>query len=488
MGTEKTILKMLDDFSVFGDKVAIKHFDDGILKEVIYSKLKKDILKFTAVLENVETNSRQVAILGSNSYAWLVSFFSIINAGFIVIPVGVLKHEVETILKNSSCTLITYSKSSRGILEKTKQNFPNSLGYVCVEEALESSLIDNQLPRKEISECAVIYYTSGSHGKPKGVMLSQTNIMLSVNAVISNLDSFKSMLALLPLYHIGGLAVGILPALRVGGTAFIGDEASDFLNDLKLFRPDAVFLVPLLVEKLLKEIKKGSVATLPKQVISGGAHLNPALIKEFKEFGIDLLNAYGLTECGPVVSFSNSRNIKVGSAGKIVAGCQVKLSEGEILVKGPNVMLGYYNDQAETDRTVVDGWLKTGDLGHLDSDGFVHLTGRKKNVIVLKNGEKVAPEELEMMINSILYVKECVVKAVRKDNENIALAADVVLDDVYLDEKEYDISLIFSDIKELNKRLPYGQKIRKVNICDRFEKTNLLKIKRDVCDEFVSEG
>lgn len=207
-------------------------------------------------------------------------------------------------------------------------------------------------------------------------------------------------------------------------------------------------------------------------MVVGGAYIEPKLIKDFETWGITIVQGYGITECAPVISCNTDRYKKYDSVGKIVTGSSVKIVENEIWVQGPIVMKGYYNNPQETETVFADGWFKTGDLGYLDQEGFLYITGRKKNLIILPNGENVSPEELEQKVMRISYVKEVIVS--QKDGQICA--------EVYLD-KEVEVEAenkIHSDIMLMNKSLPNYKKIGKVLIREEeFEKTTTRKIKRN---------
>jgi long-chain acyl-CoA synthetase len=208
------------------------------------------------------------------------------------------------------------------------------------------------------------------------------------------------------------------------------------------------------------------------QIICGGAPLNPELVKSFDSLGITLLNGYGITECSPIVAVNRNQFNVVGSVGLPLCCNEVKISEdGEILVKGENVMVGYYHNEAENQTVFVDGWFRTGDLGRIDEHGALHITGRIKNLIILSNGENISAESIEQLVCTIPYVKEVIAYG-----EDDVIVAEVFLDEEVTDAKER----IHGDINTLNQKLPYVKNIGKVVIRDtEFPKTTTKKIKRN---------
>lgn len=216
-----------------------------------------------------------------------------------------------------------------------------------------------------------------------------------------------------------------------------------------------------------------------KYIICGGAALQEKYVQEFHLLGIEILNGYGITECSPVIAVNRNHYYRDGSVGQVLQDCKIRIvveeegmSVGEIQVKGPNVMLGYYHNEAETENAFKDGWFRTGDLGYIDNDGFLYITGRKKNLIILPNGENVSPEELEQRILYFDYVKEVVVS--EKDGQ---IQAEVFLDD---EMEPHANTKIQEDIAVLNKSLPNYKKIGKTIVrAQEFEKTTTKKIKRN---------
>ena len=227
-----------------------------------------------------------------------------------------------------------------------------------------------------------------------------------------------------------------------------------------------------------------------RMVISGASGIDPKVAEGFRNFGIYVAQGYGLTETSPVLAAENFKYFKSGSTGLPMPGVEIKINNpneqgvGEIIAKGPNVMLGYYENEEETNKVLKDGWFYTGDLAYIDKDGFIFITGRQKNVIVLKNGKNIYPEELEALIGNMSYVKECMVYGKEKDDD-LVVSAKIVYDPDYMKEKfqkteEEDIKQkIWEDIKEINKTMPNYKHIKNIVVTDKeMIKTTTAKIKR----------
>ncbi len=383
--------------------------------------------------------------------------------------------------------------------------------------------------------CAIIF-TSGTTGTSKGVMLSQRNLVCAINSSHQSTEfSYDDILvSVLPTHHTYEMTCGILTPMLLGATVCINESLKTVLKSFMLYRPTALVLVPLYVSTIYKKIwdtaeKTGKKKTLEtalkassktmkvgldlrkllfssvrsafggrlKMIVCGGAPLNPDFVPRFDEFGISIVEGYGITECAPLISVNPAFAKKYHSVGPAVAGLDSRIHEpdadgiGEICVKGPNVMLGYYEDPDAT-AAVIDenGWFYTGDCGYIDEDGYIFITGRQKNVIVLNNGKNVFPEEIEEHLTDIELVRECVVIG-RQDEEGqtVGLTALIFPDFDRAKERGYtDIVAATEAIKRevalLNKTLPAFKQIRGIEIRQtEFVKTTTKKIKRHKVNE-----
>jgi len=376
--------------------------------------------------------------------------------------------------------------------------------------------------------CSLIF-TSGTTGTSKGVMLCQRNLAFSTNASVRSMefDERNTLCSVLPLNHTYEVTCGHFAASNIGATIAINDSLKNALRNFKHYKPNLLMVVPLFVETIHKRIwaeidKKGmrgkvkaamamSNALLKvgidvrdklfrqivepfggelRSFVCGGAPLNPQLIKDFNSFGIFVLEGYGITECSPLVAVNHPGKERAHSVGTPVYGCQVKIdltegeTTGEILVKGDNVMLGYYNNEEATKEVFTDdGWFRTGDIGYMDNDGYVYITGRKKNVIILSNGKNVFPEEIEEYLGTIEDIAECVVLGRKNDQNDIVITVIIYPDYSRFAGKSNDeiLASLKEQVNAVNKKLPTFKQVREVELRDtEFEKTTTRKIKRYV--------
>ncbi len=376
----------------------------------------------------------------------------------------------------------------------------------------------------------IMLFTSGTTAKSKAVMLSHKNIcadLMDIAAVIK-LTPEDTMLSFLPLHHTFECTVGFLYPISKGCTITFCDGIRHIAENIKEYKITAMISVPILFEnmyhKVMKSIeKKGKMAKLQKGIkisnillkfgvdkrreifsdihdqfggrlrlfVNGAAALDPKVEKGFNELGITTYQGYGLTETSPVVAAENDFEQKIGSVGKVFPSLKVKVINknkegiGEIIVKGPTVMLGYYQNEEATKETIKDGWLYTGDLGYIDKDDFLFITGRKKDVIVLKNGKNVYPEEMENLVNRIPGIKESMVYGRKDEDDDMTICVKVVYDidivkENYQVETENEIKdALWKKIKEINKTMPAYKYIREIMITqEELIKTTTQKIKR----------
>ncbi len=294
-------------------------------------------------------------------------------------------------------------------------------------------------------------------------------------------------MTVLPIHHAYCLSMDILKGLSLGSIICINDSLIRMAKNIKLFQPNVILMVPLMIETMAKKLQ--DVAGLPPEIVkrevfgeqfhticSGGAYLPPAMLDLFATYGIDILQGYGMTECAPVISTTMSWNIKKGSVGQLIPNCEAKVVDEELWVRGSSVMQGYYQMPEETKETLVDGWLRTGDLGYVDEEGFVYLTGRKKNLIITKNGENVSPEELENRLSESPLIQEVLVR----ESEGV-IEAEIFPDYEYIEKKNIlDIPAALQElIDNWNKQAPAYKKIYRLKVREtEFTKTPSKKIKR----------
>ncbi len=390
----------------------------------------------------------------------------------------------------------------------------------------------DSLPVDMEKVCAVLF-TSGTTGSSKGVMLCQKNIIHAVNASYqcTGFEEHDTIVSVLPIHHTYEMTCGILTPLFIGATVCINDSLKYIVRNFQLFRPTGLVLVPLFVTTVYKRIwetarkskkeklLRSSIAVSDvlrkvkvdprkllfksvqdvfggrlKRIICGGAPMPADLVADFDAFGIKLCQGYGITECAPLISVCPEDDNRPGSVGPAIPGVQVKIDVeeeedgkliGEICVKGPNIMKGYFEDKDATEEVLSGAWFRTGDYGYLDEDGFIFITGRKKNVIVLNNGKNVFPEEIEEYLYKIDLVSECVVIGRKGEDDNVVVTALIYPDFAKADEMGLGSDLneigaiIKEKIAELNRTLPSFKQIRGLEMRrTEFEKNTSKKIIR----------
>ena len=386
----------------------------------------------------------------------------------------------------------------------------------------------------DVNKLASIVFTSGTTGKGKGVMLSQANIGLDMTLGMYNFDITRKTLHVLPPHHTFGSTVNYVGHLSQGCEVYISSGLKHVGEEIKEQQPTHLILVPAFLEAMNRKIwttarksgKEGMLKVMMKvsnalrkvgidvrrklfssvlsafggkleMVICGGAKLDEDIIKTFDALGITILNGYGITECAPLISANRNKYQKPGSVGTPILACRVKIDnpdengEGEICVKGPNVMLGYYNNPEATAEVFdKDGFFHTGDYGKLDEEGWIYITGRKKNLIILSNGKNVYPEEIEADLQKVEGVSEVVVYAgeSRVQKDKITIVAEIFPDaDLLADKGIKDLQSYFEDqVKALNVKMPPYKAVKRVKLRDvEFQKNTSRKITRFSIDKTI---
>ena len=384
-----------------------------------------------------------------------------------------------------------------------------------------------------VEEMRIMLFTSGTTSKSKAVMLSHKNIasnLMDISSVLKVREDDR-FLSFLPLHHTFECTTGFLLPLSVGASIAFCDGIRHIAENIKEYDITFMVSVPVLYENMCKKIMKSikdqgkgttvnvgmkvsnallkvgldirgklfkqvhdSLGSKLRLLVAGGAALDPDTEKTFNSLGINMVQGYGLTESSPVIAVEDDKYKKIGSIGKALPTLDVKIDKpneeeiGELLVKGPTIMLGYYENEEATKETIdKEGWLHTGDLAKIDKDGFIFITGRKKFVIVLKNGKNIYPEELEILINKIAGVKECFVYGKPEDDGDYKISAKIVYDkeimkDIYGVEEEKDIKeKLWKEVKTINKTMPKYKYIKGITITEEeLIKTTTRKVKRNV--------
>lgn len=498
------------------------------LVERSYATFYKDVQHLGSYLLKRGIRNRKIAIIGENSYRWLIAFFAVVTTGNVAVLIAKDSsvNEVATLLFQSDAELILTSRACAPIAEFCKERFRRKKTFVSMDEMEE--WLDKgarfQARGKRLYEkvkldpdsLASIFFTSGSTGFSKGVMLSHRNMASNISNTVKLYRPHGGSMAVLPFNHAFGLVTSVFMTFHYGYPVFICGNLANFMREIPIAKPQTLFLVPLFVETFYKTIwrnaeKQGQDKKLRRgiaasdallrlgvdrrkeffgailskfggnleYIICGGAPLDPKYVKEFRSLGITILNGYGITECSPVLAVNRTHHWCDGSVGQIVPDEEIRIDQpnekgqGEIVVRGENVMMGYYNDPDSTNEVIRNGWFHTGDMGYIDKNGFLFVSGRKKNLIILSNGENVSPEEIEQYVERIPEVSEVVVY---EDDHNIV--AEIFPEESELPRDELE-KVIQKRIDKMNRSLPNHKHVQRVKVRDKeFEKTATKKIKR----------
>lgn len=529
----------------------IKHQNEKEIEyqDVTYKELLDDINALGTAMYLKGAKNKRVAIIGKNRYEWIVTHLANLLGGIVSIPLDkdLQLEELENSLIRSKADYIVFDEKIVDRIEEIKKNNKTNLkDYICMSNISGYETVPNLINegKKQIknnneyvnfkiknNDMNILLFTSGTTSKSKAVMLSQRNIASNVYALqtCEDIRSTDVNIAFLPFHHIFG-STCMLVMLACGAKTVFPDGLRYIKKNLNEYKVSVFVGVPILVEAIYKTIMKEIDKTgktelinsalkiskvlkkfhidvrrkLFKQIIdalggklrfiiSGGAPADPLISKGFNDFGIKTVQGYGLTETSPVIAAEDDKHMKNGSIGINMKNVELEIVNkdengiGEIRVKGPNVMLGYYEMQEETNKVLKDGWFYTGDLGYKDEEGYLYITGRNKNMIVLKNGKKVFPEEIETILNRQELVLESMVFGLpEKDDKNdVKLAVKIVYDKEIVLEKypgkteEELYKIIWEQIKEVNKTFPKYKHIQKMLLSsEELIKTSTKKVKR----------
>ncbi|MBE5817052.1 MAG: acyl--CoA ligase [Clostridiales bacterium] len=382
--------------------------------ERTYGEVYDDVAHVRYALDKLNIpKGAHIGVLMKNEYAFVKTFFAAITMGYIFIPIPLTLPPADIIgaVKRLDCKYIMYSTDMAPLANGIRP----ALGDVAFvgEEDLD---LTSTLPARETSpeDTAIIVFTGGTTGKQKGAMLSQKALLTCcVYGVYGYEDAFEqSYFALIPFTHIFGLVRNFLTSYYTASSIYLCDTPKNMFRDLPKAAPTLMVLVPALAQMLLGYAKlKGmeAIGGKVKTIICGGAAVPPALIRACDAAGIALLPGYGLTESANLVSGNGDYLAHPDSVGMPYPGQELKFVDGELWLKGDNIMSGYYNSPEENANAFEDGYFKTGDLAKIGEDGLLYIVGRIKNIIILSNGENVSPEELEALVNAVPFVQDCLV-------------------------------------------------------------------------------
>ena len=482
--------------------------------EKTYTEFNQDITSLGTALLKLGLENKKVALISNNRYEWCVSYFAITMGNMVVVPLdkSLQEKEIENLISRSGAEAVIYENKYQEIFQNIKQRNQVNLKYYINfdlkedtkeelsyqelknlgEQEVKNGNNEHKNKKVDSNKMSIMLFTSGTTSQPKAVMLSQNNICSDIMGIACHFILYPTdvLLSFLPLHHTFESTITIMYGMYYGVTVAFCDGLKYIAKNIEEYKVSVLVAVPLVLETLYKKIKQG-LYTPGKQLrefLFGSAPMDKNVIEGYNEMGITTIQGYGLTETSPVISTETDKLKRPGSVGQVLPNLQVKVEDknkdgiGEILVKGPSIMLGYYQNEEETKKVLQDGWFKTGDLGFIDEDGFLYVTGRKKDVIVLKNGENVYPAELEILINKLPYVIESVVYShpeERKICAKIVYNEDLIKN-TYGEKTEEEIkNMIWEEIKKINKDLPIYKHIKEIKITTKsFEKTTTQKIKR----------
>ena len=528
----------------------------GKFKEISFGKFRKDVIGFgTALNEILHLENSKIVVIGETNYHWYVSYMSVMCGAGVFVPVDkdLPKNELENIIKRSKAEAIIYTEKRAEVAEDTAKNVDtikylikmksddkmdgNKVGmsYLIEEGNRLVKSGNNKYMEKTINpeDFAMLLFTSGTTGIPKGVMISNKNLAQNINSMTEYVDYHHGdkFLSILPLHHTYESSVGFLAPFSVGASIAICQGLRYISPNLLETKPSILIVVPEIVETLYKKINAGikeqgkeklvnrmivltnildkmgihikrkvfksiyeKIGGNVRIICAAAAPIDPKVGKWVNDIGITFLQGYGLTETAPITAVTPDFDQRIGSAGKVVLCDQVKIDnpnengEGEILIKGDTLMMGYYEDEEANKEAIVDGWFHSGDIGYLDKDNYIYITGRCKNVIVTQNGKNIYPEEIELILNKLPEIKECMVygKEDKKLNKGLIVSVRVIpdydeIEKIYgKDLKEEEIyNIIWNKIKEVNKTMTSYKAIKCLEIKKgEFIKTTTLKIKR----------
>ncbi len=530
----------------YGEKTAFSYRLKASAKEiqkVSYIKFRDEVRALATELISMGVEGKHCVIIGKNSYEWILTYYSVLIAGGVLVPLD-RDWLADDLAETAATADIAYlfcenelKEKADVVIEKTGLETPvvyltgaedeNTLEKLVKSGAEKFAQSSDAYFNKEIDveRLSLLVFTSGTTGKGKGVMLNQTAIIRDMADIIHYIDFADKTVGVLPPHHTYGSTVMFIGHVMIGCEIYISSGIRYVQKELKDQCPGHMILVPLYLETFYRKIwsnikeqgkekpvnnmiKLCNALHLPttirkkmfasihaafggnvKMIITGGAPVNPDILHFFQSIGISVLNGYGITECAPLIAVNRSKHVVAGSVGNVLDMDTVIIDEpnedgeGEILVKGPNVMLGYYKNDEATADAMKDGYFKTGDYGKLNKDGVLFITGRKKNLIILSNGKNVYPEEIE---NELVATPGILDIVVYEGQSKRGVSHNAIVAEIYPDKEFFEknqITDIYAHLKpyidEYNKTAVAYKKIGILKVRDtEFPKNTLRKIMR----------
>ena len=487
------------------DRTFIKYIREGEIVEKKFSEVRSDGLAAARMLRHTVGERTHIAIISKSTYEYIVCMTGVICGGFVAVPIDPdsTAEEAAAIINDCDSTVLLYGEEFSDRLAAVKSLCPALEKEMVISPAAYEKIYEEYSDTSEYASlsdyemdpdaCCLIIYTSGTTGDKKGVMLSSQALVSNLifepyDPIVIRVDT---ILSILPLHHIFCFICGYIGPLNVGNCVCLNGEMKDLFKNLLIFKPDQIRVVPLIAQGILARIR-GVQAKHPElspkeaaamvtggnldMMLAGGAYLDPMLCKAFAQYGILLRQGYGMSETSAKVTLPD-RECPPESVGRIMSTVEVRIRDGEIQIDTPGLMMGYYKRPEETAAVITeDGWLKTGDMGRIDENRVLYITGRLKNLIILSNGENVSPEGIENRYKSNRLVEEVLVYAEK----------DVICAEIY-PNSEYAQMNGITDIKaaleeyteKLNETALPSHVVARVIVRDTpLEKTSIGKIKR----------
>lgn len=539
---------------MYGEKTAFLEKEDprGEFKPITFNQFKDDIDCMGTKLTEMGLKGKKIALIGENSYRWVVSYLAIANGTGVVVPLDkeLTDIEIRNLVERAKPEAIIFSNKLEKKVIKVVENLEGINFMINMEpkKPSEGVLDWNALKAegKELIEggnrefldavidreaMCTLLFTSGTTGMSKGVMLSHKNISSNVY----NMSKYVWIrrgggLSVLPMHHTYELTCHVFTAIYQGVFVAICQGLRYIQQNLKESQATVMLGVPVVFETMHKRVIKqaeasGQLAKMRRTMalarktklynkqdimrklfakvhtslgnnvdlfIAGGAAINPDVIRDYEALGIPMIQGYGMTENSPIIAVNKDWYSKADSVGKPLPGTEVKIIDqdedgvGEIICRGPSVMIGYYDNPEATEEVLRDGWLYTGDYGKFDDEGFLYICGRKKNVIVTKNGKNIFPEEIEALLMENPYIEEVLVYGVNdKRNDDTVVSAEIYPNFTVIEENFGTVTedgihdIIKEAVEDVNDKMPTYKRVKRFKLREEeFEKTTTRKIKR----------
>ncbi len=438
----KTIGELLDHaLESYKDLPALRWLEKKTIRERSYREFGESVCAVRKGLAAEGFHRDHIALIGTSSVEWVTAYFAITTGENVAVPLdaGLAEEDLIELLNRAHAKALFVSPKNKKLVEQVRSACPeirkiwlltetSDADMETIEDVKASGAGEDKHFQADPQDLATIIYTSGTTGKSKGVMLTQENLEKNVESVQYEREPGCVMMSVLPVHHAFCLVMDWMKGFSLGAVICINDSYMHMVRNMSIFKPEVMLMVPMMIEMIYKRLAAADPA-IPKSVLAekvfggnlriiftGGAHLDPYYIDRLEEYGVDVFEGYGMSECSPVISSNTPDDHKRGSIGKPLPNVKVGFEDGEILVRGSSVMKGYFEMPQETAQTLKGGWLHTGDKGYMDEDGFLFINGRVKNLIILSNGENISPEEIENKIALDPLVAEVIVTG---ENNNL---------------------------------------------------------------------